>query len=280
MRCFAMTASSPIYRRGLCMFPRAQSSCRLIAAADGARHKRPAFRRGAGVRPPDAAAAGRLFVVAGGEPVALEVAAPLLKAMGQRTFVISDRPKSANLVKLSGNFLGASVIEALGEALTLVAKSGIDQRRYLEFLTSTLFDAPIYKTHILEFDLWRGCHASNPCGSAGRGRATKQVELRTSPGGGGDRGPAKQHARVRGSSCRTCWVAAGHAEINAGRNCDRTSNKGRRRHTMEIAWPWAMPIERLAQQIARLRAMRSKAPLTPETALLYDLSRRSWTNLL
>ena len=61
---------------------------------------------------------------------------------------------------------------------------------------------------------------------------------------------------------------------------DRTSNKGRRRHTMEIAWPRAMPIERLAQQIARLRAMRSKAPLTPETALLYDLSRRSWTNLL
>ena len=50
-------------------------------------------------------------------------------------------------MKLSGNFLGASVIESLGEALALVAKGGIDQRRYLEFLTSTLFDAPIYKTY-------------------------------------------------------------------------------------------------------------------------------------
>ena len=96
---------------------------------------------------PDAAAAGRLFVVAGGEAAALEAAAPLFNAIGQRTFVISDTPKSANLVKLSGNFLGASVIEALGEALTLVAKGGIDQRQYLEFLTSTLFDAPIYKTY-------------------------------------------------------------------------------------------------------------------------------------
>lgn len=96
---------------------------------------------------PDAAAAGKLFIVAGGKPDALEIAAPLLKAMGQKTFVISDTPKDANLVKLTGNFLGASVIEALGEALTLVAKSGIDQRRYLEFLTSTLFDAPIYKTY-------------------------------------------------------------------------------------------------------------------------------------
>jgi 3-hydroxyisobutyrate dehydrogenase-like beta-hydroxyacid dehydrogenase len=96
---------------------------------------------------PDVAAAGRLFVVAGGDADAVKAAAPLLDAIGQRTFVISDRPQAANLVKLSGNFLGASVIESLGEALALVAKGGIDQRRYLEFLTSTLFDAPIYKTY-------------------------------------------------------------------------------------------------------------------------------------
>jgi 3-hydroxyisobutyrate dehydrogenase-like beta-hydroxyacid dehydrogenase len=96
---------------------------------------------------PDVAAAGRLFIVAGGEAAAIEAAAPLLDAIGQRTFVISDTPKAANLVKLSGNFLGASVIEALGEAMALVGKAGIDERQYLEFLTSTLFDAPIYKTY-------------------------------------------------------------------------------------------------------------------------------------
>jgi len=96
---------------------------------------------------PDIAAAGRLFVVAGGDAGAVEKAAPLLEAIGQKTFVISDTPKAANLVKLSGNFLGASVIEALGEAMALVGKAGIDERQYLEFLTSTLFDAPIYKTY-------------------------------------------------------------------------------------------------------------------------------------
>lgn len=96
---------------------------------------------------PDIAAAGRLFVVAGGEPAAVEAASPLLDAIGQRTFVISDTPKAANLVKLSGNFLGASVIESLGEAMSLIGKAGIDRRRYLEFLTSSLFDAPIYKTY-------------------------------------------------------------------------------------------------------------------------------------
>jgi 3-hydroxyisobutyrate dehydrogenase-like beta-hydroxyacid dehydrogenase len=96
---------------------------------------------------PDVAAAGQLYVVAAGEPAALEAAAPLLDAIGQKTFVLSETPKAANLVKLSGNFLIASMIEALGEALALVAKGGVDQRRYLEILTSTLFDAPVYKTY-------------------------------------------------------------------------------------------------------------------------------------
>ena len=96
---------------------------------------------------PEVAATGQLFVLAAGEPAAIEAAAPLLEAIGQKTFVISNTPKAANLVKLSGNFLIASVIEALGEALSLIAHGNIDQRQYLEILTSTLFDAPVYKTY-------------------------------------------------------------------------------------------------------------------------------------
>ena len=96
---------------------------------------------------PEAAAAGQLFVVAAGAVAAVEAAEPLLEAVGQKTFVLSEEPKNANLVKLSGNFLGASVIESLGEALALIGKGGIDQRQYLDFLTSSLFDAPIYKTY-------------------------------------------------------------------------------------------------------------------------------------
>src|SRR4030088_1410919 len=54
---------------------------------------------------------------------------------------------AANLVKLSGNFLIASVIESLGEAMALVGKDGIDRKQYLDVLTSTLFGAPIYETY-------------------------------------------------------------------------------------------------------------------------------------
>ena len=39
------------------------------------------------------------------------------------------------------------MIESLGEALALVAKGGVDERLYLEVMTSSLFDAPIYKTY-------------------------------------------------------------------------------------------------------------------------------------
>jgi 3-hydroxyisobutyrate dehydrogenase-like beta-hydroxyacid dehydrogenase len=96
---------------------------------------------------PDAAAAGKLFICAGGAPDAVEACMPIFQALGQSTFRIGDKPQHANLVKLSGNFLFASVIESLGEAIALVGKSGIDRRAYLDFLTSTLFPAPVYKTY-------------------------------------------------------------------------------------------------------------------------------------
>ena len=96
---------------------------------------------------PEAAAAGMLFVVAAGAPRSVETVAPLLDAIGQRTFVVSESPEAANLVKLSGNFLIATVIESLGEAMALVGKAGIDKHTYLEILTSTLFDAPVYRTY-------------------------------------------------------------------------------------------------------------------------------------
>jgi 3-hydroxyisobutyrate dehydrogenase-like beta-hydroxyacid dehydrogenase len=96
---------------------------------------------------PDAAQAGKLFVVVAGLNDAVERCTPLFDAIGQRTFRFGEQPSIANLIKLSGNFLIASVLESLSEAMALVAKAGIDQHQYLDFLTSTLFVAPVYKTY-------------------------------------------------------------------------------------------------------------------------------------
>jgi 3-hydroxyisobutyrate dehydrogenase-like beta-hydroxyacid dehydrogenase len=96
---------------------------------------------------PQAASAAKLFVVAAGAPEVLEPLQPLFDTIGQRTFVVSDQPQAANLVKLSGNFLIASAIESVGEAVALVAKSGVDRLQYVDILTSTLFTAPAYQTY-------------------------------------------------------------------------------------------------------------------------------------
>jgi 3-hydroxyisobutyrate dehydrogenase-like beta-hydroxyacid dehydrogenase len=116
-----------------------------LAAAHGEAGQRyaaaPVFGR------PDAAAGAKLFVVAAGAPQVLQPLFPLFDAIGQRTFVVSERPHTANLVKLSGNFLLASAIESVSEAAALVAKAGVDKQQYVDILTSTLFAAPAYQTY-------------------------------------------------------------------------------------------------------------------------------------
>lgn len=96
---------------------------------------------------PVAAAAAMLFIVAAGAKATTDTVLPLLNVLGQKVFVVAETPSAANLVKLSGNFLIASVIESLGEAVALTSKGGIDKSQYLEIMTSTLFNAPIYKTY-------------------------------------------------------------------------------------------------------------------------------------
>jgi 3-hydroxyisobutyrate dehydrogenase-like beta-hydroxyacid dehydrogenase len=109
----------------------AQSGQRYVAA--------PVFGR------PDMAAAAKLFIVAAGDPAAIEACTPVFDALGQKTSTIGAEPSAANLVKLTANFLQAAVIESLGEAIALVGKAGIDRRAYVELLTSTIFTAPAYK---------------------------------------------------------------------------------------------------------------------------------------
>jgi 3-hydroxyisobutyrate dehydrogenase-like beta-hydroxyacid dehydrogenase len=111
----------------------AQAGQRFVAA--------PVFGR------PDVAATAKLFIVAAGDPATIELCQPLFDALGQKTFSIGTAPAAANLVKLSGNFLLAAAIEALGEAIALVGKAGIDRRAFVDVLTSTVFTAPAYKTY-------------------------------------------------------------------------------------------------------------------------------------
>ena len=96
---------------------------------------------------PNIAAQGKLFIIAAGELDIIDVCMPLFDAMGQKTFRIGEVPQAANLVKLSGNFITASVMEALSEAMALIRKGGIDPHRYFELLTSTIFTCPVFTNY-------------------------------------------------------------------------------------------------------------------------------------
>jgi 3-hydroxyisobutyrate dehydrogenase-like beta-hydroxyacid dehydrogenase len=118
---------------------------RRLAAAHAERKQHyvsaPVFGR------PEAAAAAKLFIVAAGPTEQIEHCRPLFDAMGQKTFLAGDDAPGANLMKLAGNFLITTVIESLAESFALVRKFGLDVNQFHEILTSSLFNAPIYKTY-------------------------------------------------------------------------------------------------------------------------------------
>ena len=96
---------------------------------------------------PDAAKARELFIIAAGARDPLERCRPLFDLLGQRTFVIGKDPESANLVKLLGNAMIATTLEALGEALALVRKRSLEPAAVLDILTSTMFGSRIHKLY-------------------------------------------------------------------------------------------------------------------------------------
>ena len=96
---------------------------------------------------PDAAENARLAVVAAGNKEAVDRCKPLFEALGPKLLVVGEKPSLANVVKLSGNFLIATVLESLGEAVAFARKSGVDAAVLVDFVTSTLFNAPVYKTY-------------------------------------------------------------------------------------------------------------------------------------
>jgi 3-hydroxyisobutyrate dehydrogenase-like beta-hydroxyacid dehydrogenase len=94
---------------------------------------------------PDAAAAGKLNIVAAGDAAAIDRAQPLLDVIGQRTWRVGPDPRQANAVKVAGNFMIAAAIESMGEAAVMVERYGVSSGELLNILTNTLFAAPVYQ---------------------------------------------------------------------------------------------------------------------------------------
>ncbi|MDP9845992.1 NAD(P)-dependent oxidoreductase [Streptosporangium lutulentum] len=90
------------------------------------------------------AEAGLLNVLAAGDPALIDRVQPFLDVIGVRTWRLGDRPEQANIVKILGNYLIASAVQSLGEAISLAEHTGVDASTLVELLTSTLFPGTVY----------------------------------------------------------------------------------------------------------------------------------------
>lgn len=95
---------------------------------------------------PEAAEKKQLIVVAAGQAEAVEPLRPLFEAIGRRSFIAGDEPWRANAIKLCGNFMIASVLEAFGEAFATMRKAEIDPHLFLNVMNE-LFGSPVYKNY-------------------------------------------------------------------------------------------------------------------------------------
>jgi 3-hydroxyisobutyrate dehydrogenase-like beta-hydroxyacid dehydrogenase len=96
---------------------------------------------------PAAAAKGELDVIAAGPKDAVERCQPIFEALARQLFVVGPQPEQAAAVKIARNFLLATVIESLGEAMALARASGVSRDAFLNIVTSTSLAAPVYKSY-------------------------------------------------------------------------------------------------------------------------------------
>jgi 3-hydroxyisobutyrate dehydrogenase-like beta-hydroxyacid dehydrogenase len=96
---------------------------------------------------PAAAAAKKLWICQSGPERAKQVARPVLEALGQAVYDFGDDPGAANVVKLCGNFLILSAVEAMAEAFALAEKNGVDRTALAECFGQAMFACPIYQTY-------------------------------------------------------------------------------------------------------------------------------------
>lgn len=126
-----------------CMTTISADFSRRLADAHADRDQRyvaaPVFGR------PDMAESAALRVVVGGDPAVVDRCRPAFDVLGQGVIEAGERPEQANVMKLAGNFMLASAIEAMAEAYTLVRAHGISARLFHETMAEKLFGSPIYQ---------------------------------------------------------------------------------------------------------------------------------------
>jgi 3-hydroxyisobutyrate dehydrogenase-like beta-hydroxyacid dehydrogenase len=96
---------------------------------------------------PEAAEGKQLWVLAAGPKAQVERVRPLLMALGRGITELGERPSAANTVKVSGNFIIATMMEALSESFALAEKCGVERAAFLDVFKSVFSRSPVFETY-------------------------------------------------------------------------------------------------------------------------------------
>jgi 3-hydroxyisobutyrate dehydrogenase-like beta-hydroxyacid dehydrogenase len=96
---------------------------------------------------PDVAEAAQLNVVVGGAEEAIGKVAPLLAAIGKKTWVMGDHPAQANAAKIAGNMMIGMAIGAMSEATLLAEGNGVAPKAFFELVLESLFGCRVYQSY-------------------------------------------------------------------------------------------------------------------------------------
>lgn len=96
---------------------------------------------------PEMAAERNLNIMAAGDPAAIDRVQPLFDAMGKKTWRLGPLPSQANVAKIAGNLMVASMLEAMGEAAALARAYKMDPLEMLNVVVTSIFDVPIYRIY-------------------------------------------------------------------------------------------------------------------------------------
>lgn len=98
-------------------------------------------------RPETARARKMNFILSGKESIRREAEQLCKDAGAAGVWDFGDDVKTANTVKLCGNFITAAAMEAIGESIALAQRSGIDPQKMWGLFSQTMHNSPTYQTY-------------------------------------------------------------------------------------------------------------------------------------
>jgi 3-hydroxyisobutyrate dehydrogenase-like beta-hydroxyacid dehydrogenase len=96
---------------------------------------------------PDAAAAGMLTTLLGGNAQVVERLKPVCESYSDQVVFVGERPASANVIKLGMNYMAVASIEILSEIYAMVEANDTDTSLLAHFFAEQLYAHPALKMY-------------------------------------------------------------------------------------------------------------------------------------